>query len=435
MLLVNFDAARTWEGQVVDGKFPLLHWVGGTDRSAVFLTELGASKAAIKLVAADELDANLQLLRWQQAAQMSHPHLLRLLTQGRCEIGDTRLVYVVMEYAEENLSEILGQRALTTGEARDLLEPVLEALAYLHREGLVHGRIQPSNILAQGNQIKLSADRIAVSGDARDATRRESVYDAPELKAEPVSHSADIWSLGMTLVEALTQQPVVHEPSLYKEVHIPAMPEPFGSIARDCLRRDPGQRCTIAQIRARLEATPPAVVPKSPADGKPSRVRLLIPFAAIVLLAAVFVGPKLLSRHNESSAAKAGKTEPRATPNPSNISPTVKAPAKPAATRTASKGEVARQVLPPVPVSARNTIRGRIKVAVLVEVDPSGKVASAKLTSAGPSRYFANLALKAAQQWQFTPPLEDGQPAPSAWLLRFQFGRNGTQVFPTQGRH
>ena len=433
---MNFGDAKTWEGRVVDGKFPLLQWLGSSGQSAVFLTEMGPAKVAIKLIVADTLDANVQLLRWQQASQLSHPHLLRVFTQGRCEIEGTRLLYVVKEYAEENLSEVLRQRALTTSETRDLLRPVLDALAYLHGEGLVHGRIQPSNILAQGNQIKLSVDRILGSGDVGDRTHLRDTYDAPELKTEPLLPPADVWSLGVTLVEVLTQCTLAAEQSLYKDLHVPeALPEPFRSIARDCVRRDPSQRCTISQIQARLRTARPVTAPPAPAESNPSRVRLLIPVAAILLLAAVFVGPKLLSRHAESSPEHTSKTEqPSVATGRPAVSPSVSKPANSAPSRAASKGQVARQVLPAVPQSARNTIQGKVRVGVRVQVDPSGKVTSATLASPGPSKYFARLALNAAQQWQFTPPQADGQPAESAWLLRFHFGRSDTQVFPTQER-
>jgi TonB family protein len=439
---MNFEAAKTWEGQVVDGKFLLLQWLGSSGQSAVFLTEIGSTRAAIKLIAADTLDANVQLLRWQQASQLTHPHLLRLFTEGRCEIEGTRLLYVVKEYAEENLSEILGQRALTTKETRDLLHPVLDALAYLHGEDLVHGRIQPSNILAQGNQIKLSVDRILGSGDVGDRTQLRRSYDAPELKTEALSPAADVWSLGVTLVEVLTQRKLASDQSLSKELHVPeAVPEPFRSIARDCLQSDPKQRCTIAEIQARLRAAPPVpprpmtAPPPAPAENNSSRVRLLIPVAAILLLAAVFVGPKLLSYRAESSPKGTGKTEqPSVAPGPLATSPSASRPSNSTPNRVASRGEVARQVLPTVPQSARSTIQGKVRVGVRVQVDPSGKVTSATLAPAGPSKYFAKLALRAAQQWQFTPPQADGQAAPSAWLLRFQFGRTGTQVFPTQER-
>jgi TonB family protein len=56
-------------------------------------------------------------------------------------------------------------------------------------------------------------------------------------------------------------------------------------------------------------------------------------------------------------------------------------------------------------------------------VDPSGKVTSAKLKTAGPSKYFANLALNAAQHWEFAP-----QPADGTWLIQFRFKRSGVQA-------
>ena len=44
---------KSWEGRVVDGEFPLRQWLGGSDHSAVFLTEsanVPSKKTAIKLI-------------------------------------------------------------------------------------------------------------------------------------------------------------------------------------------------------------------------------------------------------------------------------------------------------------------------------------------------------------------------------------------------
>ena len=76
-----------WEGRVIDGKFTLRQWLGGSDVSGVFLTELPGDppqKAAIRLIPAGQIDAEAQLARWQAAAALSHPHLMRLLHCGRC---------------------------------------------------------------------------------------------------------------------------------------------------------------------------------------------------------------------------------------------------------------------------------------------------------------------------------------------------------------
>jgi len=81
--------------------------------------------------------------------------------------------------------------------------------------------------------------------------------------------------------------------------------------------------------------------------------------------------------------------------------------------------------MPDVSPSARRTITGTIKVGVRVDVDPSGKVKAAKLTNAGPSKYFARLALQAAERWEFAPAAD-----PSTWQLQFHFRRASTQAVP-----
>src|SRR5229473_900685 len=133
------ESWKQWERQIVNSRFLLQRYLGGSEHSAVFLTERGIppQKIAIKFIQVDEPDAQLQLSRWQHAAKLSHPHLLRNFESGRCRLGDFDLLYVLMEYAEENLSQFLSQRPLTPAEARDVLTPALQALAFLHGEGLV----------------------------------------------------------------------------------------------------------------------------------------------------------------------------------------------------------------------------------------------------------------------------------------------------------
>jgi len=65
-------------------------------------------------------------------------------------------------------------------------------------------------------------------------------------------------------------------------------------------------------------------------------------------------------------------------------------------------------------------------------VDASGNVTGATFDSPGPSQYFARKAMEAAQVWKFTPAEADGRTVPSEWILRFAFGRTGTEVSPLQ---
>jgi TonB family protein len=85
-------------------------------------------------------------------------------------------------------------------------------------------------------------------------------------------------------------------------------------------------------------------------------------------------------------------------------------------------------VLPEVSQRSRNTITGTVKVGVRVQVDVSGKVTEATLTSPGPSKYFADLALKSAKEWKFAPAEVDGKPVSSAWSLQFRFRRSSVEA-------
>ena len=115
-----------WESQIVNGVFPLRRFLGRSNHSVVFLTECRAQNlpnAAIKIIPADPALAEAQLSRWRSAAALSHPHLIRLLDSGRCKLGGHPFLFVVTEYAEQNLAQILPHRALTADEVRELLGP------------------------------------------------------------------------------------------------------------------------------------------------------------------------------------------------------------------------------------------------------------------------------------------------------------------------
>jgi TonB family protein len=119
---------------------------------------------------------------------------------------------------------------------------------------------------------------------------------------------------------------------------------------------------------------------------------------------------------------------------PSTLQPLADPVTNPAANAPtgAIHGEVLDQILPDVPQSARDTIQGTIRVSVAVHVDAAGEVTGAELTSEGPSKYFAGLALKAAQLWKFNPAEAGGRSVPSTWILRFEFARDATRVVPSQ---
>jgi TonB family protein len=185
---------------------------------------------------------------------------------------------------------------------------------------------------------------------------------------------------------------------------------------RHCLRRDPQRRWTVAEIAARLRQPAPAVPVQPPArippQRSPTKWRGLVPAAVGGLaLAAVLAAPRLLQRPPDALQSSSAAEQPGVQGEPA---------------------EVVDRVLPAVPQSARDTIRGTIRVSVRVRVDPSGSVSQATLESPGPSRYFANLALQAARRWKFAPAKRDDRSAPNDWILRFEFTQETTRAFPTR---
>jgi TonB family protein len=453
-------------GLVVDGKFPLRRWLGAGERTSVYETELSGAEsgpAAIKLVLAEGFDVQARLALWAAARDLSHPHLIRVLHAGYWELVGQPLLYVVTEYADQVLGEILADRPLESEEAVQMLDPVLDTLSFLHTLGLVHGHLKPTNILAVGDSLKLSADGLCRAGQPEGRLAAGGVYEAPESVVGSLQPAADLWALGVTLTEALTQKQPEWGGENQAELRLPvAVPEPFATIARQCLVWDPAARPSLDEIRARLAAPSPepaaepqpavepepVAVPKpvvAPAPSQPQEPVAAPPLPPVaprriqpqpqrpappssstaalrrLAMAALLIGLFVI-------AAWQMKTRRSA---PAGSLPGESASADQAAV-PAGKGVVEHRQMPQVPDFAMHTLHGVLRMGVRVEVDAQGQVSGATLDPAGPSPYFAKFALEAARQWRFRPPVVDGHPAASAWKLEFSFQQSGAEVTPTQ---
>jgi TonB family protein len=429
------DWTKEWERRTVNGVYPLRRFLGRSNHSVVFLTECRAqnvAQAAIKILPANPALAEAQLAHWRRVATLSHPHLIRLLDAGRCQLGGHNFLFVVMDQAEQNLAQILPGRPLTSDEVRDLLPGTLDALAYLHGKNLVQGGLKPPNFLVVDDQLKLASDTVRPAGERTASTAKPSVYDPPEAKNGRMSTSGDIWGLGITLVEALTQTPPEWSRERSENVSLPANLAPeFADTVQRCLNRDPGHRPTIAALVAQFNqaplATPSSAAP--PVMNEPlvrtlstqisPKTRLLVSAitVGIVTLWAVWTGVHLFHAHANVRPSVA------ITPQlPPGVSPPA-AGENPKASIAASLPTVLHQEIPDVSRTSRGSIRGVINVAVRVTVDRSGNVVAAALDNRASGKYLTHAAMDAAKKWKFAPAADQ---ASRVWLLRFEFTRAGT---------
>ena len=313
----------------------------------------------------------------------------------------------------------------------------------------------------------MSSDGVVRIGQSVGIPRESSLYDPPEAARGEISPARDVWSLGVTLVEALTQHPpsrqeMAKDPDLLPQ----SLPTPFADIVRNCLRPAPEQRWSVDRIAASLTESPsattetaamltpkvsrpaPAATANQATFAKPGRL-IAASLVALTLLVMFFV--KLLHHApvGESSAissrepvpqqaspepppAVVPESAPQTTPTP--VIPTPAIPLAPESTNSGTAGAVLQKVLPEVPRSASKTIHGTIRVMVRVNVNPAGDVSSATLTSSGSSAYFAKLALQSAYRWRFPPAKKNGESGSRTWVLKFEFRNSGTRATASPAR-
>ncbi|HWD51689.1 MAG TPA: serine/threonine-protein kinase, partial [Acidimicrobiales bacterium] len=201
--------------EILSGKYQLGRLLGRGGMSDVYLAvDLDTGRqVAVKIVRSGDPDLARRLAQEARALEgFDHPGLVRLLDTG--VTGDQ--AYLVMEFVDgSNLAEILRRGRLTPELAAGLGASVAGALAYVHERGIVHRDVKPANILVTPDgQARLGdfgiARLIDVSTLTLDGTTLgTAAYMAPEqLENHQVGPSADIWSLGLVLLECLIGEQV-----------------------------------------------------------------------------------------------------------------------------------------------------------------------------------------------------------------------------------
>jgi hypothetical protein len=219
-----------WEGVSLSGDYTLERWLGGDDSAAYFQTSLAPEgrRAVVKLVPEAVLDGATPLGLWHRTRQLRHPNLIELLDCGRAGHRGEIVLYALFESPDDTLAAALSRSPLNRQESREVLDSVIEALRYLHAQGLALGALDPDHVVAVGDRIKLSTGALRAA-DTAFACR------------EDIRLLGDLWRQALMPASAKSSE-----------------------IAAHAADPDPQARWTLAEISAALDAPFPTDPPPAP---------------------------------------------------------------------------------------------------------------------------------------------------------------------------
>jgi serine/threonine-protein kinase len=224
-----------WLGQVIDDRYRIIRALGEGGMGAVFVAEhlkLG-NEVAFKIVQPELASQEQLTARFAReamaSARLNHPHVASALDYGSLPDGGA---YLVMQLARgRSLRQLLDERtALPWPMACEIAAQIADAAAAAHAVGIVHRDLKPDNVFVEEREdgtvlcqvLDFGIARINVSeGQApdeaapgRSLTQVGTVmgtpgYMAPEqAMGRPADPRADLYALGVMLVEMITGAPL-----------------------------------------------------------------------------------------------------------------------------------------------------------------------------------------------------------------------------------
>jgi hypothetical protein len=254
------------------GKFELMETLGGGSFGYVLKardTELERTVAlkiarSGSLATAEDVDRFLREAR--SAARLKHPAIVSLYETGKTADGTCYLVEEFIDGA--TLADFAKQRKPDFRRSVELVAGVADALAYAHREGIIHRDVKPTNILIdpQGRPHLTDFGLAKRYSDDAEVTRAGEVlgtpaYMSPEQArgdSRTVDARTDVYGLGVVLYELLTgERPfrgnrrMLLEQVLHDEPRAPRrlndrVPRDLETICQKAMAKLPGRRYATA---------------------------------------------------------------------------------------------------------------------------------------------------------------------------------------------
>lgn len=194
------------KGDIIDG-YELLRAFHNADR--VWLAEKDGQRVVLKFAPREASDSEAHLNAFTRETWNATRLTADFFIRSHEPLDQTVRYYVMAFVDAPNLGTVLRERLLSVDSAVSLGKFLAEAANHLLRHDLAHGDIKPENILCVGDYAKLVFKLVDLGSAAEifSVTSRAGTpsYLAPErFHGAPVSERTEIFAMGVTLYQALT---------------------------------------------------------------------------------------------------------------------------------------------------------------------------------------------------------------------------------------